>query len=169
MAEEGLSVLAVKTDTGEICGAFLNEDYCAPDPPEFDDFLATVDGDWVPCLTMIGELEEKFDADWNVPKEKPPGKWFHMWMGAVAPEGRGNGVARNLARLSGELAKSKGYLCAFGECTGGIATTIMTKYTGADVEAFIDYATWNGCETADILRALPSQGHPGMSLTVIRF
>jgi len=169
MAEAGLSVLAVDTATGNILGAHLNEDYSTPDPPELEAYLAAADGNWEPTFTMIMELEEKFNSDWGIPEVKPAGKWLHMWLLAVGPESKGKGIGSKLVCLTVEMAKGKGYLCAFGECTGGASTHLMTKYTGASVDMFIDYATWNGCDTAHILRQLPAQGHRGMSLTVNRF
>ena len=65
------------------------------------------------------------------------------------------------------LAKSKGFSIAFAECTGRASTQILCKHAGAAVVKKIDYATWDGCATAHILRPLPSAGHEGMSLAVI--
>ena len=166
MAVEGHTVLAVDTSTGDIIGAFLNEDFCNTDPPEFEAFLAQPDGIWTPCINMIDELEEALIEHFSIPRtNRPAGRWFHLWMLGVAPSGRGRGVAGKLAAHSVAWAKSCGFDIAFAECTGAISTHVMTKLD-AERLAFCDYAKWKG-EHDETLRGLPGLGHPGMSMMVV--
>ena len=168
MAAEGHAVLAAVTNSGDVAGVFLNEDYSSPDPAGLGAFTESADGDWAPTLKCIEELEESFNGMFGVPEgeERPRGKWFHLWMIGVAPAGRGKGVGKKLAQHSVALAKERGFEVAFAECTGAVSTHIMKEHTGAIVSKFIDYGTWAGCDTANVLRELPAQGHSGMSLTV---
>ena len=89
MAAEGNSVLAVDSKSGAVLGLFLNEDYCSEDPPGVEAFVESAEGDWAPTIQMIGELEAAFDATYSVPPgNRPPGRWFHLWMLGVATEAR---------------------------------------------------------------------------------
>lgn len=47
MAREGYTVMAQDLQTGEVLGAFLNEDFCNADPPEAEAFIENAEGDWV--------------------------------------------------------------------------------------------------------------------------
>ena len=150
----------------------MHADYCNPDPEEIDDFIANTKGDWIPVLSMIEELEEFLNRKYNIPSaaaDRTPGKYFHLWMIGVAPAGRGKGIGRALTLHSLKWARDRGFKMAFAECTGSISTHILTKHGGASVETFIDYSTWNGCDTASTIRGLPKAGHKGMSLTVNHF
>ena len=169
MAEQGLTVVAVDGATGCVLGAFLNEDYATRDPPAIKSFLEGAEGDWMPTFAAIDVLETHFNVAHGVPAVglRPAGQWFHMWMLGVVPQGRGKGIARKLALHSLAVAKAKGFATAFAECTGAVSTHILVKHCGAAVEKFVDYATFDGCDTAAaVLRGLPAQGHKGMSLTV---
>merc|ERR1712226_1644329 len=66
MAVEGNTVVAVDTETQAVLGGFLNEDYSNEVPPGMDHFMSTSDGDWLPCVSMIGELEEAFNATYSM-------------------------------------------------------------------------------------------------------
>ena len=150
----------------------MHADYCNPDPPETEHFVTNTEGDWMPVLCIIGELEEFFNTKYNIPAaatDRTPGVYFHLWMIGVSPAGRGKGIAKGLTRHSLNWARDRGFKMAFAECTGAISTHILTKHSGAIVEKFIDYSTWNGCDTASIIRGLPKAGHKGMSLTVNHF
>ena len=170
MAEQGLTVVAIDDTKGVVLGAFLCEDYSTPDPPSFGSFVEAAEGDWMPTLACIDALEAHFNLAYGVPKEgaaRPAGRWFHLWMLGVVPGGRGKGIARKLALHSLAVAKQKGFAVAFAECTGAVSTHIMTEHCGASVEMFVDYSTFDGCDTAAaVLRRLPALGHKGMSLTV---
>merc|ERR1712113_138938 len=101
MAVEGNTVVAVDTETQAVFGGFLNEDYSNEVPPGMDHFMSTSDGDWLPCVSMIGELEEAFNATYSVPSTSiPSGKWFHLWMIGVAPEARGRSIGKKLCTHS---------------------------------------------------------------------
>ena len=166
MAAEGNTILAVDTTTQEILGAFLNEDFCNPDPPNFEDFLSQADGNLRPCMAMIAELEHALAEQLAIPAaNRPAGKWFHLWMIGVAPAGRGRGVGKKLAAHSVALARARGFAIAFAECTGAVSTHILTGL-GARRAAFCDYASWQG-EHSETLRGLPALGHAGMSMMVV--
>lgn len=172
MAVEGYTVLAQDSETGAILGGFMNEDFSQPDPEEMGEFLAGTDGNWMPCLTMIGELEATLMETHGIPleaAERGAGKWLHMWMIGVLTSARGRNIGVKLARHTVEMARERGFELAFAECTGGASTAIMTKKCGQTVERFIDYSSWDGHEDSRILRQLPKHGHQGMSLTVSLF
>merc|ERR1712137_309445 len=121
-------------------------------------------------LTAIGALEEHFKTTYGVPEkpeERPAGRWFHLWMVGVAQESRGKGIARKLAVHSVGVAKARGFAIAFAECTGAASTQVLTSHCNAAVEHFVDYSTFDGCESAAVLRELPQKGHKGMSLTIV--
>ena len=160
------TVLAVDVQSHEVLGAFLNEDFANTDPPEFESFLAQADGIWSPCLTMIEELEVALSERFAIPpSNRASGRWFHLWMLGVAPNGRGRGVGKKLAAHSVRWAKARGFELAFAECTGALSTHIVHKL-GAERIAFLDYAAWQG-EHAETLRGLPALGHPGMSMLAV--
>lgn len=167
MAAEGNTVVAVDMDSGAVLGCFLNEDFCNPDPPGLDAFVAQADGTWGPVLSLIGGLEAQLIARYAIPAEprmRQPGRHFHLWMLGVAPEGRGRGIAKGLTRHSIEWARARGFAIAFAETTGALSTHIVGAH--ASRIAFADYATWAGDECVEQVRALPAKGHKGMSMMV---
>ena len=169
MAAEGNTVIAEDMNDGQILGAFLNEDYNSPTPPGFDAFLSKSEGNWMPTLTMIEELEMYLNRTHAIPADpadRPAGRWFHLWMVGVLSTARGRQIGRKLVCHSVAVARSKGFALAFAECTGSVSTHLMRKYANATPAMVIDYATWAGCDGAETLRALPAQGHPGLSLMV---
>ena len=42
-------------------------DYCNPDPPGIERFVANAEGDWMSVVAMIGELENFFNTKYNIP------------------------------------------------------------------------------------------------------
>ena len=171
MAVEGSSVVAVDSDSGELLGAFVNEDFANEDPPGMSDFPATAEGDWAPLLSMIGALEEHLAEEHGIPSsDRPRGRWLHLWMLGVASSASGRQIGRKLAQHSIDLAERRGFVLAFAECTGAVSTHILTKHGRQHVAHFMDYATFAGeGESANAVRNLPSEGHAGMSLTVSLF
>ena len=163
MAEEGNTVIAVDKVSGAVLGGFLCEDFCNTDPPGFKAFLGQADGNWAPVLTMIEELETKLISLYSIPAEREAGKWFHLWMLGVAPEGRGRSIAKKLTRHSIEWARARGFVIAFAETTGAASTHIMSAH--GKVVAFVDYGKWER-GGSEAVRALPAKGHPGMSMMV---
>ncbi|GMH59886.1 hypothetical protein TrST_g7664 [Triparma strigata] len=162
------SVLA--TSEGVVVGAMLSKDYSNPDPEEeFAGFMAALEGDWLPALTAIGECEEAFNSSFGVPPEvRPAEKWFQLWNCGIDPAWRRKGIGKKLVSHSVAIAKEQGFESCFSITTSGGMTHILTNHSGSSVEHFVDYATWTGAETAECFRALPSQGHKGMSLCVVR-
>ena len=147
MAEEGNTVIAVDKDTGDILGAFLNEDFCNPDPPGFEAFIKSADGDWVPTMGMVEQLETELIQLYSIPHEaaaRAPGRWFHLWMLGVVPVARGRRVGVKLAENSVAWAQKRGFALAFAETTGAVSTSIMGKYAGAKAVHFLDYSAFRG-------------------------
>jgi len=170
MAAEGNTVVAVDMDSGAVLGGFLCEDFNNDDPPEMGAFVARADGKWSPVVSIIEELEAQLIAKYAIPAEprmRPAGKHFHLWMLGVAPEGRGRGIAKGLTRHSIEWARARGFSIAFAETTGALSTHILGAH--AKAVAFADYATWAGDECVEQVRALPANGHRGMSMMVAEF
>ena len=135
-------------------------------------FFHNTDGNFVPIFGMIEELEDALNEKYNIPSaptDRTRGVYFHLWMLGVPPAGQGKGIGRKLAQHSVAWGRKRGFKVAFAECTGPISTHILVRHTGASVAKFIDYATWNGCDTAHILRGLAKKGHKGMSLTINQF
>ena len=109
MAAEGHTVLAVEKASGQIIGAFLNEDFNNPDPQDFEHFLESSDGDWRPIIGMVEDLEESLMKAHSIPlqaSERPAGQFFHLWMIGVSSSARGRGVATKLFHHSLALAKA---------------------------------------------------------------
>ena len=74
-------------------------DYCNPDPPGIERFVANAEGDWMPVVAMIGELENFFNTKYNIPvaaTDRTPGVYFHLWMIGVSPAGRDRGIGKGL-------------------------------------------------------------------------
>ena len=166
MAKEGYTVAAIDSKTGEVLGAFLNEDFNNPDPAGIGAFLDNSDGVWMPVLTMIESLEEKLLEKHNIPAnpiDRPAKTHFHLWMIGVAPNGRGRGVGKKLFTHSVGVAKACGFKLAFAECTGAISTHIFKKYLNPTLDAYVDYKTWDGVGKEDVNK-VPDTGHPGMSM-----
>ncbi|GMH72770.1 hypothetical protein TrLO_g7002 [Triparma laevis f. longispina] len=163
------SVIATNAE-GAVIGAMLCKDWGDEDPEEeFAGFMAKLEGDWLPALTGIGECEETFNSDFGIPvEEKPKEKWFQLWNCGVDEQWRGRGVGKKLVGHSVAVAKKQGYEVAFSICTSGPITHILTTHSSASVEHFVDYSTWTGTESVEVLRALPAAGHSGMSLCVVR-
>ncbi|CAJ1407033.1 unnamed protein product [Effrenium voratum] len=166
MAAEGHTVLAVEKASGQIIGAFLNEDFNNPDPQDFEHFLESSDGDWRPIIGMVEDLEESLMKAHSIPlqaSERPAGQFFHLWMIGVSSSARGRGVATKLFHHSLALAKARGFKLAFAECTGAVSTHIFQRFAPR-LDSFVSYETWDKLPTSPELKQLKQSGHPGMSM-----
>lgn len=167
MAAEGNTVVAVDMGSGAVLGGFLCEDFNNADPPQMGGFVAQADGKWGPVMSLIEGLEAQLVQKCAIPAQprmRQAGQHFHLWMLGVAPEGRGRGIAKGLTRHAIEWARARGFAMAFAETTGALSTHILGAHASA--VAFADYATWAGEECVQQVRALPANGHKGMSMMV---
>eukprot|EP00121_Abeoforma_whisleri_P014306 Awhi_evm1s13193 len=91
-------------------------------------------------------------------------------MMGVNPSASGKNIGYNLSQLSLDLGRELGFQGAFAECTGKISTYLLTrKCANVNVEYFVDYCQWDKSPDCELIRSIPENGHPGMSLAVAIF
>lgn len=113
----GLSVIAVSEEAPQqLAGVLVNRDFTLPRPtgaPE--DFPR-----FGPILHALRIVNEAYEA--RVPGLRP-GQAVKLAMAGVEPESRfaGRGIARNLARVSADLVRRRGFQRCIAECTGSFS------------------------------------------------
>ena len=75
-------------------------------------------------------------------------------------------MATKLTEYSLQVARDAGFELAFAETTGAASTKILAKVGGKPL-AVVDYGSWPGPAGDVPFRALPAQGHAGMSMMVV--
>ena len=129
---DGLSIVARDTQTGEICGAQLNDEMgmdLPVDPSRFD---------WAgPLLALAGELYRKYLEQGPVQMRE----CLHLFIIAVAGSARGKGISHQLLDLSLEIARARGYRRAVVEASGLVSQHLLRK-GGFTPRVEIPYATF---------------------------
>lgn len=113
----GLSVIVVSEEAPQqLAGVLVNRDFKLPRPAGIpEDFPR-----FGPIFKAVGGLDEAYEA--QVPGLQP-GQAVKLAMAGVDPESRfaGRGIARNLARVSAELVRGRGFQRCIAECTGSFS------------------------------------------------
>lgn len=128
-----LSVVAV-TDTGEIAGALICEDY-ATDPPVG---LEQISEKFEPIFNLLESLGERFAHLHDV----VPGSHLHMFMCGVYPQYANQGIAQRLISFAEDLGREQGFKATACEATGAISQYMVEKslgYTYVDEIIYHDF------------------------------
>lgn len=117
--DEGLTIVARSTDTGEMVGALLGEDSAAPFPygverlsPKFD-----------PIFDILGQL----DAEYRANRTIVPGEALHVFLLGVKQSFAGRKVAQDLVKVCLENGRGCGYRLAITEATNNVSRHIFHK------------------------------------------
>lgn len=130
LASEGLSYVAVDEDSGHVIGACINKDYTVT-PVEDDDGYS----DSLPIFTLVDELDEAASELAGAEKDDI----FHLYILAVDSDYAGQGVGKDLALQTCELAKAKGFKRICSEVTGPISQHITLNTAGFEEIARVNY------------------------------
>jgi ribosomal protein S18 acetylase RimI-like enzyme len=118
-ADEGLTIVARHSGTGEQVGAMLTEDGASAPPSGLDTLSRKFD----PIFDILGQLDTEFRSNLAV----RPGELLHLFLLGVAESGAGRGVAQQLVSTCLEHAARKGYRRAVTEATNQVSQHIVRK------------------------------------------
>jgi hypothetical protein len=110
----GLSVVAVPEDApGKLAGVFINRDFKAPLPRGIPDDYPR----FGPIIDALVNVDTQYEEQCPGLQQ---GQAVDLWMVAVELKGHftRKGTARNLFRLSAEVARENGFQRCITECTG---------------------------------------------------
>jgi ribosomal protein S18 acetylase RimI-like enzyme len=114
---DGLTVVARDTQTGEMAGVLVTDDFAAPLPlgaagasPKFD-----------PIFALLERLDEEYRQDRSVSR----GEYLHLFMLATEARYRGRGVAGRLVRACLENGERLRYRQALTEATGVVSQHVF--------------------------------------------
>ena len=106
---DGLTIVARRSDTGEMVGALLTEDFGTAPP----DGVAKLSHKFDPVFDILGQL----DAEYRDGRIIPRGDSLHLYLLGVATSAAGRGVAKQLVATCLENGARKGYRVAVTEAT----------------------------------------------------
>jgi ribosomal protein S18 acetylase RimI-like enzyme len=121
-SSNGLSVIAVDETNGKIAGCMWNRDAAIELNPGVWEIPPPLGN----TLEALVEVERKFSESHS--NGLANGEVFELWMLAVAPHYRKNGIAAVLIETSLELARSKGFSKAVVEATGEFSYKSILKF-----------------------------------------
>lgn len=138
MAGEGLSVVAVESDTSAVVGCLVATDFAR----QFDAGHAP-DGPLAPLAALTAALAGAYARVRGVPA---PGQVVLVDMAAVAPTGRGQGVYLRMRQAAQALAREKGYSRVVGELSSAATQHVVRDVLGHSVVAEVRFADflWRG-------------------------
>jgi ribosomal protein S18 acetylase RimI-like enzyme len=116
---ERLSVVARASESGELLGAVLVEDFATPAP---SDVLQLA-----PAFAPIGSMLESLDDRYQAGQHIAPGTHAHIFMVGVARHAGGRGIAQRLIEACLGRARSLGYGVAVTEATSVVSQHIFRK------------------------------------------
>ncbi len=115
---DGLSVVAVDDDSGDVMGFMLSDDFM-DDPPD----LGNVNKGFGPILTLLDDLDNKYkDAN-----DIQSGELLHLFMLGISDKFAGSGVGKSITIEGMKLAQSKGFKGCILEATGVVSQHIAKK------------------------------------------
>ncbi len=132
LAEEGLSFVARDSQTGQIIGCRVSEDFCqaAEMPP-----IPGLSPKFLPLFAALEELGGQFFEMRDV----VPGKYIHLFMVAVRDGFTGKGVAPNMNKIFFRHVKNRGFTHAVTEPTGAISQHILVNKFGFKILKKLSY------------------------------
>ncbi|MGB3589339.1 MAG: GNAT family N-acetyltransferase [Tunicatimonas sp.] len=132
-AIDQLSVVAV-TDTDEVVGALICEDYASPPPTG----LEHVSEKFGPIAGLLETLGERFAQLHNV----IPGSHLHMFMCGIYPQYARQQFAQRLISFAEDIARERGYKATVCEATGAVSQHMVKNslgYTYVDEIIYQDF------------------------------
>jgi ribosomal protein S18 acetylase RimI-like enzyme len=126
---QALTVIARRSDTGEMVGALLAEDGASDSGAELD----KLGEKFAMVGSILGRLVETYG---NTPPA--PGEMLHLFLLGVSLRAEGLRVGQQLVAACIANAASKGYRRASAECTGRVSQHVFRKL-GFEDRGMIDY------------------------------
>jgi len=116
---EGLTIVARRTDTGEMVGALLTEDSASAMPHGMDGLTSKFD----PIFDILGQL----DTEYRRGHSAQHGESMHLYLLGVAESATGHGVAKQLVAECLETGARKGYRVAVTEATTKVSQHVFGR------------------------------------------
>ena len=116
---EGLTIVARRTDTGEMVGALLTEDSASAMPHGMDGLTSKFD----PIFDILGQL----DTEYRRGHSAQHGESMHLYLLGVAESATGHGVAKHLVAECLETGARKGYRVAVTEATTKVSQHVFGR------------------------------------------
>ena len=114
-----LTVIARDTDSGELAGVLLTDDFAVP--PRLDP--TQINSRFVPIFSMLEELDEQFRRE----RTFLPGECIHLFMLGVDRRFAGCGIAKAMVAACVTNGLQKGYRTAITEATGKVSQQVFRK------------------------------------------
>lgn len=118
-ADEGHTIVARSSATGEMIGALLTEDAASAPAAGMDRLGAKFDA----IFDILGQL----DADYRAGRTVLPGECLHLFLLGVAPQFTGRGVAQGLVAACLAQGAGKNYRTAITEATNKTSQHVFRK------------------------------------------
>lgn len=130
VARDGLSVVAIDDETGDVIGVCVNKDYTVS-PVEEDNGYS----DSLPIFTLVDQLDDAATQLINVPSNEV----FHLYILAVDGNHCSEGIAAKLTERTYQIAKEKGFKQIVSEVTGPISQHIIGQKAGFQEIGRVNY------------------------------
>jgi len=143
MVNNGLSIVAISEDTGDLAGVFIAEDFATPPPAGVEEFVGKYEAFFGPIFAILDESEEKFKQEVGIPAGEMPaaGRFVHQWCLSVSPALGRRGIGECITRVLLQQAEKLGFEMSFAECTGAFSTKLCAK-AGMSPMLRLEYANW---------------------------
>ena len=128
-----LSHIAINTETSEVLGAVISEDWATQLSEDAGNFHQKFDI----MFALVKDLHEQYETTRKVVR----GKLLHIFLLAVKEQYRNKGIARNLLAENIERARQENFSGAVIEVTGQISQ-YLARYHGFEERGSIDYQTY---------------------------
>jgi len=140
-SSNGISVIAVDTDTGRVAGSFIVRDLLWM-PAGFMEKYTSDEKSLSPLVNFLCYVDE--EAMKKMPELGETGKTVDLWMLGVHPDYRGNKIGNYLTKALQPLCKKAGYKYATIEAINPITSEIAKRnnFTSLHVEKVADYCSW---------------------------
>jgi len=116
-AAERLTIVARRSDTGELVGVLLAEDGASPAPDGMD----RLSEKFRPIFDLLGHLNAEYWGERTVPH----GEALHLFLLGVAESASGRGVARQLVTRCLARGARRGYRLAVTEATNRVSQHVF--------------------------------------------
>jgi len=149
-SSNGMSVIAVDTETGRVAGSFIGKDLLWRPPEGFMEKYTSDEKTLSPVVNFLSHVEE--EATKKMPELGETGKAVDLWMLGVNPDYRGNKIAHYLTKAVQPLCKKAGYKYATIDATNPFTSKAAewNNFTSVHVEKVADWPwKWKG-ELLDI-------------------
>lgn len=119
LSETGLSVIAKDKESGQVIGALITADFASEPPLEVE----KISDKFAPVFYLLESLDNVYKQD----KQIELREYLHLYMLAVSPQHRGQGIAQTLVSTTLNYGAKQGYKVAVTEAANQISQHVFRK------------------------------------------